>query len=190
MPVPELLLIKHSLPEIIPGQPAAEWRLSQAGRERCAALAQIVAAHQPQALYCSCEPKAHETAGLIAGRLGLTAQPAGGLHEHVRRQAPFSSRQAFEAAIRGFFAHPAELVYGEESADQAAARFQAAVSALLDQHPGQSLAIAAHGTVITLFVQQTNRLSPFEFWRKLGLPSLVILERPSLRLVQVVEQIE
>lgn len=175
---------------MIPGQPAAEWRLSQAGRQRCARLAELAAAHQPQALYCSWEPKAQETAGLIAGRLGLTAQPAGGLHEHERRRAPFTSRPAFEAGIQEFFAHPDRLVYGEETAGQAAARFQTAVSALLDQHPGQSLAIVAHGTVITLFIQKIHPISPFEFWRSLGLPALLVVERPGLRLIQVVEQIE
>ncbi len=193
MPAPELILIKHSLPEINPNLPAAEWHLSAEGRQRCERLADRLAQHQPQALYCSREPKAQETARLVAQRLGLSARPLDGLQEHARRSEVYTCQDEFEASMRRFFDRPQDLVFGEETAAQAQARFSAALNTLLAQHPDQTLAIVAHGTVITLFTLLTNAsptLPAFELWQRLGLPSLVVLERPGLKLRQVVEQIE
>lgn len=192
MPAPELILIKHSLPEIDPGLPAAEWHLSAEGRRRCQALAEKLASHSPQVLFSSREPKAEETARLVAQRLGLATQSVDGLHEHRRTREAFTTADAFTANMQHFFDHPNELVFGEESAAQAQQRFSVALAGLCAQHPGQTLAVVAHGTVITLFALE-NTASPdlhaFEFWQRLGLPSMVVFERPELRLRHVVEEI-
>lgn len=183
-----LILVKHSLPEIEPGVPANRWRLSSEGRRRCQALAAMLVAYWPAAILSSREPKAVETARIVADRLGLEAQVVAGLHEHERSTAPFVSLQAFEAAVERFFANPDQLVFGEESAAQARARFAAAVDVLRQQHTGGNLALVAHGTVISLFVAQANRIDPFAFWKRLGLPSFVVLSISDLALVDVVEQ--
>jgi len=59
----------------------------------------------------------------------------------------------------------------------------------LARHAGQTVAVVAHGTVISLFVSRRCELEPFNLWRRLGLPALVILSRPDLALIQVVESI-
>ncbi|MBN1149184.1 MAG: histidine phosphatase family protein [Anaerolineales bacterium] len=183
-----LILVKHSLPEIEPGRPASHWRLSGEGKRRCQALADLLAAYQPVSIVSSQEPKAVETARIVAGRLGLRAKSAAGLHEHERRTAPFTDQPTFEAAVARFFAHPNQLVFGEESAEQAQARFSAAVDSLLAQHTGGNLTLVAHGTVITLFVARSNGIEPLAFWKRLGLPSLVVLSISNLALLDVVER--
>ncbi len=45
--MPRLILVKHSLPEIVPALPANEWRLSEGGRPRCRVLAERLAAYSP-----------------------------------------------------------------------------------------------------------------------------------------------
>jgi hypothetical protein len=57
-----LILIKHSLPEMVPGLPANRWHLSGAGRLRCQALAEQLAPYHPDVIVASAEPKAAETA--------------------------------------------------------------------------------------------------------------------------------
>jgi broad specificity phosphatase PhoE len=53
-----LILVRHSLPEMVAGVDAREWRLSDEGRERCIALAKRLAPYQPARLISSDEPKA------------------------------------------------------------------------------------------------------------------------------------
>jgi broad specificity phosphatase PhoE len=183
-----LILVKHSLPKIEPEKPASQWCLSGEGRRRCHTLAEMLAAYQPGRIVSSLEPKAVETARLVADRLGLEAESAAGLHEHERRTTPFTDHQAFEDSVARFFAHPDKLVFGEESSVDALARFSAAVGSLLAQQAGGNLALVAHGTVITLFVAQTNSIEPFAFWKRLGLPSFVVLSAADLALLDVVER--
>ena len=38
--MPQLVLVKHALPEIVPAVPSREWRLSEEGRIRCRILAE------------------------------------------------------------------------------------------------------------------------------------------------------
>ena len=62
--------------------------------------------------------------------------------------------------------------------------------AALAKHNSRNLAVISHGTVITLFVAQTNQIEPFSFWKSLGLPSLVVLKLPGMELKTVVEEID
>jgi broad specificity phosphatase PhoE len=184
-----LILVKHSLPAIDPTLPAEQWRLSDEGRRRCARLADHLAAYRLVAVVASVEPKAEETARLVAERLDLAYTTAEGLHEHDRSNVGWSSTDAFEAQVAWFFAHPAELVMGRETADLARARFTQAVNTVLETRPSGDLAIVAHGTVITLFVAAHNGLAPFPFWRRLGLPSFVVLAPPEMTIIETGEQV-
>jgi broad specificity phosphatase PhoE len=85
-PLPNLILVRHSAPEIIPGLPAHQWHLSETGRARCKLLADEMRHYSPEVLVSSVEPKAQETAQLVAAQLGLTFQTVEGLHEHKRRE--------------------------------------------------------------------------------------------------------
>ena len=184
-----LILIKHSLPEMVPGLPANQWRLSEEGRLRCQALAEHVASYRPDVIVASTEPKAAETAELLAGALQKPWHIAAGLHEHERSDVGWIDREHFEAQVAEFFRRPGVLVFGSETADQAHARFAAAISAVTARHPAHSLAVVAHGTVISLFVARSAGVEPFPLWSRLGLPSFVVLSLPELDLASVVERI-
>ena len=183
--MPGLILVKHSLTSIKPDLPASQWHLSEQGRRRCWALADKLALHRPVVIVTSTEPKAVETGHLVADRLGVPCETADGLHEHDRRNVGFLTTEEFEARVAEFFARPAELVFGSETADQAHARFRAAVDTVLARYPDQAVAIVAHGTVMTLFVVRTTGLAPFPFWKQLGLPSFVVMSRPDFRFLSI-----
>jgi broad specificity phosphatase PhoE len=184
-----LILIKHSLPEIAPTARAAEWHLSEEGRRRCRALAERVARYAPGLLAHSIEPKAAETAQLLAGYLCLPCHSLAGLHEHERDADPRFVQSEFEARVAAFFARPAELIFGRESADQAYTRFARALSAALAEAAGRNLAVVAHGTVIALWTARAVGVEPFSLWQRLGLPSLVVIAWPEARLLAVEERI-
>jgi broad specificity phosphatase PhoE len=184
-----LILVKHSQPQIIHNLPAAQWHLSDEGRRRNAVLAERLAAYQPAAVVASREPKAMETGYTVASILNTPFTTAESLHEHDRSDIVWLGTDDFEAAVARFFAHPTELVFGRETADQACERFTAAVDAAIAVHPSGNLVIVAHGTVIALLVAARAGVEPLPLWRRLGLPSFVVLELPDMAIVEVVEQI-
>ena len=185
-----LILIKHSLPEIVAGLPACEWRLSDAGRDRCKALAERVASHRSTRLVASREPKAYETAEQVATHLNLPLTAEDDLHEHIRREVGLLRPEEFEAAVARFFAHPGDLVFGSETADQAHRRFAQALSRILARNGNETVAVVTHGRVLTLFVTRALGLDPFAFWKRLGLPSFVVMAWPHPRLLSVVDRVE
>ena len=182
-----LILVKHSLPEIVPTIPAKEWRLSKSGQVRCKALADKLESYLPDVVISSVEPKAVETAQIIASQLNKPFCTVEGLHEHDRTGVDFLDKEQFEAKVNDFFVRKDRLVLGRETANQAVQRFSKALASAEVEHPDKNIVVVAHGTVITLFVQKFNNLEAFSFWRKLDLPSFVVLSRPHHKLVKTVE---
>jgi broad specificity phosphatase PhoE len=193
----KLILVRHSVPAIVPGVPAREWMLSDHGRQRCHALAAMLAEHTPDIVVSSLEPKAVETGQIVASLLGKPFATAPGLHEHKRRGVEFSTREEFEARMAVLFAHPTELVMGSETAEQAGHRLAQAIAHVLDRYPGDNVAVVTHGTVMSLYVAQVAGVEPFSFWRRLGLPSFAVLRmgssavlaRPAMELLAVIESV-
>ena len=172
----KLLLIKHSLPEIVAALPSREWVLGAEGRARCRWLAGELTRHGIERLHASLEPKALETATIAGADAGLTAIGLPDLHENDRTGLGFLPRAALDARIREFFARPDQRIIGTETANAARARFVAAVSRVVESVAGQRTAIVAHGTVITLLVAAHNEVEPFELWSRLQTPSYVVLD--------------
>jgi broad specificity phosphatase PhoE len=163
-----LLLVRHSAPELDPSVPSEEWRLSEEGRRRCGPLAERVAAYKPELLVSSPEPRAKETAELIAEPLGLDVQLEDGLRETARRSVGWLGPDLLHRGIRDLFDRPDQIVFGEESASAALARFEAAVAGLPER-----AVVVTHGTVISLYVAAKTGSDPFELWRSLELPDVV-----------------
>lgn len=185
-----LILVKHSLPEIVSTRPAKEWLLSELGRFRCKALSQMLKVYSPDLIVSSVEPKAVETAQIIASQINQPLRVCEGLHEHDRTGVNFLSKEQFEANVNDFFMHPDEWVMGRETAHQACERFSNALASVEKAHPDKNIVVVSHGTVITLFVEKYNRMDPFSFWKKLDLPSFVVLSLPQHQLVTTVETIK
>ena len=172
----KLVLIKHSLPTIVPNKPVATWQLSPEGIERCHRLASCLTA----VLVSSVEPKARATADHLAERLALTATTIDGLEEQHRSTAPFLTDDAFREAMRGIFVRPAELVFGEETAEAASTRFSTTIDHLLGEHTDRNLLVVTHRTVMSLYLSRQVGMDPYLLWEKLGLPSFAVLDRRTM----------
>jgi broad specificity phosphatase PhoE len=178
-----VILVRHSLPEIKKDLPARQWRLSEEGRARAEGLADVLRSHAVGFLAASTEPKAIETAQIVAEKCGVGLHVVAGLHEHERTTTPYLSNPEFEKTVREFFEKPETLVFGNETADQAHKRFSAAVHCILSENKESKIAIVAHGTVISLFVSQLTGLPGFKIWSELGLPGFVVLDLQSKELI-------
>ena len=171
-----LILVKHSVPAIVGDQPASSWRLSEPGRLRARQLAEELKKFEPETIVSSDEPKARETAEIVGRDLGLGIQIIHDLHEHDRSNVPYLSLDAFQSSIRQLFQEPDQLVFGNETADQAYTRFYSALHSILNENKNKTVVVVTHGTVISLFVARLTGSSELELWKKLGLPSFVALD--------------
>jgi len=128
------------------------------------------------------EPKAMETAEIAAERLGIGRSVYPGLHEHDRTGVPFLSDEDFGRAARDSFETPDQLVWGNETAEEAGSRFDGAVRRVLEEQEKEVITIVAHGTGISLLIARYNDLDAYALWRSLGLPSFCVLSAEDLQL--------
>jgi len=70
-----LILAKHAMPELRPDVSAARWHLSTEGIAGAKRLAERLRAYEPSVIVSSTEPKALETAAIVAEALEKTPVP-------------------------------------------------------------------------------------------------------------------
>ena len=100
--------------------------------------------------------------------LGLQVQLSEGLRETARRSVGWLAPEEFDRGIRELFERPGEVVFGEESAAEALARFETAVAGVTEP-----AVVVTHGTVLSLYAAARDGRDPYELWRGLELPDVV-----------------
>ena len=178
-----LIFVKHSLPQIEENIPAREWHLSEVGRLRAERLVTRLTIYKPEVLFSSTEPKATETAEIIANKLQLNLHVFENLHEHDRSNTPYLSHAEFQNTVREFFINPEILTFGNETAEEAYRRFSNALHSILEANRNKTITIVSHGTVISLFVSRLLGTSDYSLWKTLGLPGFVVLDMISRTLI-------
>lgn len=186
----KLTLIKHASPQQEPGVSPHDWKLSAAGREKAAALAERLRVHAPAIIFTSDEPKAVETAEIIAQALGVPHEVAADLHEHDRINVPQMPTREFISSMALFFKRPTELVLGRETAEQARRRMTVAMDRILAENERRDVAVVTHGTVLALYLAPLLEGDEFDLWRRLGLPSYVVLDGEKMETVEIVERVD
>lgn len=184
-----IVLVKHARPDVDRSRPSEEWTLGVEGLEGSLRLAERLRPAGVELVVTSVEPKALETGRLVAQALDVPSQSGHDLHEQRRRTAGYLDGPMFDAAIRRLFAEPGSVVFGEESGDAAATRFEAAVEALRRVHRGRRLCVVAHGTVISLHLERRYGVDGYTTWKSLGTPSYVIVDRRTRAVVDVVPSV-
>ena len=147
----------------------------------------MLAPFEPSIIYSSTEPKAVETACIAADLLTVPSKSAVGLEEHARDSVPWLNEESFQEKVRELFKQPDALILGEETAAESLHRFEKTVDDLVVAHPGESIALVSHGTVITLFVCSLNVIDPFEFWKTLTMPCLVLVRVPTMAFERIID---
>ncbi len=171
MSAPALILVRHGRPAIDPDTPPTTWRLCPDGREAVARLAAQLVRYAPNAIASSPEPKALETAEIIAQALGLAVEVDSSLHEHKRPALAFGTEEAFRARIAQVFAEPTKTIAGGESVEQACERLAKALA----DHPARPLVAVTHGTVLSHYVARRLGLDALDLWRSLHTPDAFVL---------------
>jgi len=186
----KLVLIRHSQSLPVPSISPDQWGLSEEGERRCQSLVTHLTGIGCGRIYTSPEPKALQTAQYVADHFDVHIEVHDDLREHDRSNEPWlDSQVAFEERVIESFHLPDQLIFGNETINQAAKRFNDAITEIVAQNPDQDVVTATHGTVMTLFVCQHNVVNQIEFWSSLGMPAIAVLSIPTYELVSVVEQI-
>ncbi len=185
----KLILIKHAAPLVDPAKASDQWKLSEAGREQANRLAEGLATMELRSLVSSEEPKARETAEIVAEKLAIPTSTVIGLREHDRRNVPHMKSRDFISMVELFFRKPSERVLGSETANEALERFSRAVDDAIAGASEGNVGIVAHGTVIALYLAAHSQRNGFELWRAMGLPSYAVMSLPERNMEQVVEKI-
>lgn len=157
-----LYLIRHAQTQPTT-LPAETWPLSDLGRQQAEKLAEHSFWQYVYIICSSTEPKALQTAQIVAARHDLPVEPVFDLRE-LRR--PGTLVGDYESTVRQVLTHPAETVSGWEPAGEAQTRIMVAIERLLMLHEGKTLAIVSHGLALTLYLAHLTDVAPsFELWR-------------------------
>ncbi len=143
-----LLFITHPEVVIDPAVPVPEWPLSQRGRDRMAAFAQLLDGQTVAAVWSSAEQKARDGAEILSAWTGLAPRVDAGLGENNRSATGYIAPPEFWEVVEQFFGRPDESVRGWETARAAQARVVGAIDRVLQASDGEGLVlVVAHGGV-------------------------------------------
>ena len=142
----KLVLIRHSEPD--PGRDAFDPPLTEAGRRLAAATGQWLVGEDITAVYSSSSRRARETAELIAEQIGAPVIERDGLTEFNADQEYLTVDELRRSADARWAAMAAGdlAIFGTDT-ETFRAEVAAAIGAIVDAHPGQTVAVVAHAGV-------------------------------------------
>src|SRR5258708_29268945 len=182
--MPNLYRIRHPKTHVAPARQPHEWVLSEQGRSQVRKLNEAPFWKTVRALYSSNQPKAIEAAKVIGKTHEIEIIALPGLAEVWRGKEVYLSAAEYDNVLARFFSLPHFSIEGWERATNALARFSETVKYLIDQHPGKSVAILSHGTILTLYTAMLDHQNPtLERWREIGFATVAAVEIASMLLV-------
>jgi broad specificity phosphatase PhoE len=137
-----------------------------------------------RAVISSEERKAVATAQAMAAHLGVPTRACAGFEEQHHRNSEWLDADEFDRRVAAALDAPEARSFGDESANEAADRFRAALSRLAEAESGQ-VAVVTHGRVLTAFIARHNRIAASEFWKRLEMPAYAVVRASSFELVHV-----
>jgi broad specificity phosphatase PhoE len=162
----EIILLKHSMPDLIGNTPPQEWKLGVEGQRSAMEFADRLRKKEIRHILSSSETKALETAKIIGRAFGIEPKVIPGIHEIDIKPRPILSREEHINANSLIFEMPDRAVLGNESASNARQRFETALQDGLGKVPlDEDVLVVSHGTVISLFVASKNGCDPLPIWK-------------------------
>lgn len=170
-----LLLVRHAMPVTVPGVDPRDWQLDDRAREDCVLLAHNLRGLEQPVFFSSDEPKASQTAAVLALRFGGWHEQRAAFGE-VRRPATWIENHRDVAAR--YLATGSEP--GWESPAGAVARFAGGVNQILTTNAGRDVVVATHGMVMSLYLASLRMVDDLvAFWRALTFPDAWLLDLES-----------
>lgn len=145
--------------------PVETWPLSEQGLRQAHQLAELPFWAEVQLICTSLEPKAQQTAQIVAERHRLPIEPVFDLRELRRTGERVAD---YDAAVREVLENLFKSCHGWEPAGEAQTRIMIAIERLLMLHEGVTLAVVSHGLALTLYLAHLAGTPPsFDAWKTL-----------------------
>jgi len=165
-----LYLIRHAHTQQT-ALPVETWPLSELGHQQAHKLAELPFWQDVHIICTSVEPKAIQTAQIVAERHDLPVEPSFDLRELRRPGDPVGD---YESVVRQVLENPTRSVNGWEPAGEAQTRIMTAVERLLMLHENKTLAVVSHGLVLTLYLAYlTDVQATLDLWHSISFASAV-----------------
>ncbi len=156
------------------GVRASEWSLSDAGRTATESFSRKADFGSASRIWSSAEPKAIETAQIVAAHRSLQVVIDADFGEHRRGSVSrSSSSEDFAAKVEMLLRNPDDTGFGDETGTEALLRFAAAIGRAIESGD-DDIAVVTHGTVLSLFAEQDpdRRVA---LWKSLKFPDALRL---------------
>jgi broad specificity phosphatase PhoE len=161
--VTRVVLMRHAEPLVADGMPAAQWPLTDQGRDDASVLGRRIAGgSSTTVVWTSPERKARETAAL--GFPSVAARTREQLREVKRAwyASPDELATTTTSYLRG------EVVEGWEPREDVIARL---AELKVDVAPHERLVVVSHGVLLTTWLDHQIGLDdPVQFWSNLKMP--------------------
>lgn len=170
----KLYVVLHTQVEINPFIPASNWHLSKEGRFSTLHLAQSESWEDAQWIYSSCEPKAIETAQIIAEHLQIKQHTHPDLRE-LHFATAYLPANEFQNRIARYLEGKPDPAF--EDYQKAQTRMDQCVKSIIQEQTGSSGIIVSHGRIITAWYSLLlgRRLTAQE-WKSIKLPDLSVID--------------
>jgi broad specificity phosphatase PhoE len=187
-----LILVKHAMPELNDNLPAKEWVLGEKGKKQAEKFSKFIAENLDfdTVIYSSPEPKAMATAQILSEKLNASIELEKNLKELDRPVLNIVSEEVHNDRNEAIFENPGEAVIGDESANEALARFEKGIKEVMTKPLVDSMKderiVVTHGTVMSLFLSKYNsELQAFDVWKTLSCPSYAIVSIPDFKILEL-----
>jgi 2,3-bisphosphoglycerate-dependent phosphoglycerate mutase len=170
----KLYIVRHAQVAVDPNSPAHLWPLSEAGKRAAEELAARENWDDVYRVYHSPEPKAEQTAQIIAKRLKVGTAREEDLRE-LHADLGFLPAEQFHARVAAYLSGYVDPAF--ENYDSAVARIDACVKRIAREAGGRSVVVVSHGRILTAFFSKLlGRRLTGEEWRSIKLPDLSVID--------------
>jgi len=165
-----IYFVRHAQSLPLPHQPESDWALSPVGAQQAQGLVPVLGSLGVRRVYSSPYRRCRDTLGPFAAAQGIEIT----LHEGLRERRIASQWVPdFRAVWRRSWEDFSYALEGGESSWVCRARIGAAVAAIVQQYPGETIAIGSHGNAIGLFLHYVDETFGLEGASALRTPEIV-----------------
>jgi 2,3-bisphosphoglycerate-dependent phosphoglycerate mutase len=163
-----LLLIRHAQSRPSADIPDEDWPLTALGEQQAEALVPLLRTFPICAVFSSPYRRAMATVRSFAKAAGLPIPVEPDLRERCLSPAWVEDWEVIADLIHDLHCR----LPGGESAQEARERFEQALARIAGRYPGQTVAIATHGAVITHLMRHDHETLPADYHRRIANPHL------------------
>ncbi len=145
-----LIFLRHADTQKDPSVNAAEWGLSEQGKQQAEEVSKLPIMDAIDVIYVSEEPKTSLTVEPLAKRLGEEVQVLPAFNE-VKRGDKFLTKEEFEQEKVKQLTDLSYPAFGGETGTQALERFRQGIEQVTAENAGKTILIVTHGTVLNIY---------------------------------------